>query len=105
MSASERRKGADFEREIANDLTEDWGVRIRRNIGQSRDGGDDITVPPFRFECKRRATISIYKWLKQVEAASAQGEVPVVVARADGERPIVVLRYSDFKKLAREELG
>ena len=58
MSKHSRDKGATFEREIANDLTADWGTPVKRNIGQARDGGDDITVSPFRIECKRRAGIA-----------------------------------------------
>lgn len=104
MSKSQRTKGASFEREIANDLTADWGVLIQRNIGQARDGGDDITVPPFRIECKRRAGIAVYEWLEQCEAAAELSDIPVVIARADHKEAIVIMRYADWKKLAREEI-
>jgi hypothetical protein len=104
MSKSQRTKGATFERDVANDLTADWGIKIKRNIGQARDGGDDITVPPFRIECKRRAGIAVYDWLAQCERACELSEIPVVIARADQKDAIVIMRYSDWKKLAREEL-
>lgn len=106
MSAYQRNRGAGFEREIAADLSADWGVKIKRNIGQARDGGDDITVPPFRIECKRRKGIAVYEWLDQcVKACNGDGDIPVVIAKADRREPIVVMRYSDFKKLAREEVA
>ena len=102
----QRDKGATFEREIANDLSADFGITVKRHIGQARDGGEDINVPPFVIECKRRQGIAVYEWLHQCEAACKElGQIPVVVARADREEPIVILRYSDFKKLAREEVS
>ena len=104
MGKMARDKGSTFERDIANDLTAHWGVKIKRNIGQARDGGDDITVPPFRIECKRYAKIAVYKWLHQCMAACKPGDLPVVIARADNEEAIVIMRYSLFKTLARDEL-
>src|SRR5689334_20038463 len=105
MSKSQRVKGAAFEREIANDLTESWGKKIQRNIGQARDGGDDITVKPFRIECKRRKGIAVYKWLYQCsEACTGTADVPIVVARGDGEDAIVIMAYEDWKRIAAGEL-
>ena len=102
MSKSQRIKGHSFEREIAIDLSEVFHESVKRNIGQARDGGDDITLPPFRIECKRRAHIAVYKWLEQVIAATEMDdEIPVVVARADQQESIVILRYSDFCDLMR----
>ena len=106
MSKSQRTKGASFERDIANDLTDDFGIKIRRNIGQARDGGDDITVPPFRLELKRRKGIAVYDWMKQcIAACSEPFHIPVVILKADGKEPLALMRYADWKKLAREELA
>lgn len=104
MGARERRKGKDFENEIARDLREAWGRSVRRNIGQARDGGDDITVPPFRIECKRRRGIAVREWLVQVERCSNPEDIPVVIAKPDWFEPVVVLRYKDFKQLALSRL-
>lgn len=100
MSKMQRTKGASFERDIANDLSASFARSVKRNIGQARDGGDDITVPPFRIECKRRQGIAVYAWLEQCIAACVPHDIPVVVAKADRQDPIVVLRYSDFKTIA-----
>lgn len=108
MGLSERRKGAGFENEIANDLSDCWGRHIKRELGQARDSGCDIKVPPFYIECKRRHRIAVYEWLKQaVDAALDIPGIryPVVVARADREDAIVIMRYSDWKELAAGELG
>ena len=81
MGASQRRKGATFEREVATLMG------AKRNIGQARDGGDDITVGRFRVECKRRQTVGpMAKWMAQcVAACDREGDIPVVVARGDGD--------------------
>lgn len=105
MGKYQRTRGAAFEREVANELTAQWGVKCKRNIGQARDGGDDITVLPFRIECKRRQKFAAQPWMAQVEAATGPGEIPVVVVRGDGQDGMVVLRFRDFIKLAREEVA
>lgn len=92
MSASQRRKGAAFEREIAN------AIGAKRNIGQSRDGGDDITHEGYRIECKRRARLGpMVDWMAQVVASCADdSEIPVVVARGDNQEALVILRFRDW---------
>lgn len=104
MSAYQRTKGATFERDVANDLTERLGRVVRRNIGQARDGGDDITVPPFRIECKARARIAVYDFMEQCKAACAAGEKPVVVMKGDRREWLVLMRYEDAVKLMQGEL-
>jgi hypothetical protein len=111
MSKSQRDKGAQFERYIANELGAKLGRKVQRNIGQARDGGDDITLPPYRIECKRRAgSIGVYPWLDQCVEACEPGplspardnaaRIPVVVAKADFREPIVVMRWADWLALA-----
>lgn len=104
MGKAQRTKGATFERAVANDLSERLGRVVQRNIGQSRDGGDDITVQPFRIECKARAGIASLAWLEQAEAASRAGEIPVVVMKADRKPWAVLMRYEDAVKLMQGEL-
>ena len=104
MSKSQRTKGAAYERDIANQLTDQLGQIVRRNIGQSRDGGDDITVGRFRIECKRRARIATYEFMDQCTKSCDPDDVPVVVMRGDGRDSLVVMRFDDWIKLAREEM-
>jgi len=105
MGASQRTKGAVYEREVANYLSDELGREVKRNIGQARDGGDDITIGKFRLECKRRARIgNIYEWLDQAQAASEVGECPVVVARGDGRRSVAIVDLAIFTQLMREAL-
>ena len=103
--AMSRNKGHTFERDIANDLTADMGVKVKRNLDQTREGKNDLNLPPFRIECKRYRAIGVMKWMKQAIAACELSDTPVVIARADKEDPIVIMLYSDWKRLAREEIA
>lgn len=107
MGAMQRRKGATFEREVANDLTTELGWVIKRRLGQARDSGHDLTqVGPFVIECKRYARIAVYEWLEQAARACSQvGDVPTVIARADGKDAIAIVYLKDFVPLMRGELG
>jgi hypothetical protein len=96
MGKSQRTKGASFEREIANALG------VKRKIGQARDGGNDLDLPPYTIECKRRARASFsWDWMEQAIAASTpERPVPVVIVRGDRGEAFVVMRFSDWQGLA-----
>ena len=99
MSINSRAKGASAERKFAG-LVQDWaGVKLIRNLEQTRSGGHDLIVHPdevgtvsdvFRhlaIECKRYQAVtegSIQKWWAQavVQAAGA-GLIPVLAYRAN----------------------
>jgi hypothetical protein len=89
----QRDKGASFEREIAQALG------VRRNIGQTRDGGNDLDLPPFTIECKRYAKFGVKRaWIAQaVQACTPERPIPVVVVRADRDEAFVVMRFSDWQ--------
>jgi len=99
-----RNKGATGERELAGILTDQLGVAVKRNLGQARDGGDDMTVGKFRIECKRHERLQIDTWCEQVEACAQAGDVPVVIYRRNGKPWRVVLRLEDFIPMMRGEL-
>lgn len=104
MGASQRRKGAAGERELAQILTNELGWVCKRNIGQSRDGGDDITLGKFRIEAKRRKAIAVYDWVDQVVKAAGPADVPMVICRADNRDWLVVMRLEDALPMLRNEL-
>lgn len=105
----QRRKGAEFERDLADIFTTMTGTKIQRVLGQARDGGHDLRIPPgtlsslpILIEAKRRARLPATSWLEQVLfAAQKQFDhpVPMVVARGDREPPIVIMRLSDWFRL------
>lgn len=99
-----RNKGAQFERDIANELTTLLGRKVTRKLGQARDSGNDIDVPPFRLELKRYAKVGVYRWLEQCVASCRPGDIPVVVARADEEKAIAIMSFEHFKSLMTARL-
>jgi hypothetical protein len=110
LGKSQRTKGAVGEREVAALFSAHTGREYKRNIGQARDGGNDIDIEDLVVEVKRRKTLgTIYGWLQQAIAAATQPlpasvinmqpilrGTPVVVARQDGGEWVVVLRLRDF---------
>jgi hypothetical protein len=100
MSKSQRRKGAAGENEACKFLADEFGVVVKRNLDQTRDGGTDIHIGPFRIEVKRRARIAgLYEWLAQ-----ADGELPALMLRADGKGWLVVMDFEKWARLARGEM-
>ena len=101
---SARDKGARGERELAELLSHELGTMVKRKLGQARDGGDDIQVGRFRIEVKRRDTLAVEQWAKQVEAAAEPGDVPVVAFRRNGEPWRAVVPMAWLIAAMREEL-
>ena len=104
MSKSQRDKGASFERETCSLLNDELGVDVGRNLGQSRDGGDDITLGKYRIECKRRASIALYEWWEQVNKAANVGEIPVLAIRADRKERLWVIDDKTMMMFLRGEI-
>lgn len=99
-----RAKGAAGERELAALLSEHLGFVVKRNLGQARDGADDLTVQHFRLEVKRQETLRIDEWSKQVESCAQPGEIPVLAYRRNGQPWRVCLRLEDFIPMMRDQL-
>lgn len=106
MSASQRRKGAVYERELAA-RWRDSGLypSARRGIGQARAGGEvcDVEGTPWWIETKRRRRHDVRAALVQAEEAS-DGRTPVAVCRYDGDpdaHALVVMRLSAWEQLVR----
>ena len=97
--APSRRKGASGEREFARALDELLGVRLARNLEQSRRGGHDLIAPEsaagpvaealagLAIEIKRYAATppgSLAQWWAQAaRQAEAVGLWPVLAYRGD----------------------
>lgn len=100
-----RNKGARGENELAAMLSDELGFVVKRKLGQARDGADDIEVGPFRIEVKRRETLAIMQWVRQIEACTPKNQIPVVAFRQNGQEWRVVLRMKDFLPLMSEKLA
>ena len=105
MSASQRTKGAAGEREWCDYLKANGYPDAKRLLGQARDGGGDVPLPPMLYEVKRRRGIAVRQWLDQAVASvvNYKGcEVPAVAMREDGRTEwMVLLRAEDFIKMLR----
>ena len=105
MGKLQRDRGASTEREIANYLQDHLGMVVKRKLGQARDSGEDLSVPPFRIEVKRRKKLMVLNFMKQCEMGSLPTEIPLVIMRVDGDmRPVVMIRLDQFIPLMRESL-
>lgn len=127
MGASQRRKGASYEREVSKQINAALGLKgIGRKLGQARDGGNDIDFGIFGVECKRRKTLgTVYGWLQQcIEAVTGRKRTvlvmeepmpgvrtamqydidmtPIVIGREDNGVSLVILRLNDFLHLVRQ---
>ncbi len=98
-----RNKGAGGERELCALLAAEFGIPVRRKLGQARDSGHDIDLPGFNVEVKRRARIAgLYEWLEQADSVTRR---PVLMLRGDGKDWLCVMRLPDWCALAREEIN
>ena len=102
MGASQRRKGADAEREVVNILRE-HGINAKR--GQVFNNEPDIiTDSNIHYEVKRQEQIRIAEWTKQAEEAAGNC-IPVVVYRKSRDDWHVSLRLNDFLELTGNTLS
>jgi len=97
-----RVRGAAYEREVAQQLSDWLGVDCKRKLGAARDGGDDIQVGQFRIECKRHETTKVWEWYEQAKAQTPAGEIPVVVFRRSRSESMALISFVDFIRLMRE---
>jgi len=101
MSAYQRRKGADGEREIAALVREAFGVDAHRGA-QSRSGSDAADVdglPDWWVEVKRGKRPNVRAALAQA-IAKTDGRTPVAVIRDDRKDPFVAMTWAAFVELA-----
>ena len=96
-----RNKGAGAEREFTAIVNAALGTNVSRKLGQARDGGDDVTLGNFRIEVKRRETLAIMAWCRQVEACCSEGEVPIVAFRQNSQEWRCVLKLNDLLNLIK----
>lgn len=114
MGKSQRTKGASYEREVCAAINEALSLDVKRNIGQARDGGNDIDCGPLVIECKRRKTLkTIRDWFDQARAACVRTierkaldgdfspSFPVIVCREDNGESLVLITLQHFLMLAK----
>lgn len=107
MGARSRRKGAAYERTIANRLSEVYPDAVR-GAQQSRAGDAmaDVEGTPWWVECKVGQRIDIVGAFRQAEEATHGRPVLCAVKRnaiagKGGPEEFVCMRWDDFLALAR----
>ena len=101
---SSRRKGHDFEREIARQLREVFGDGVHRGF-QSRSGGEapDVEVPYFWIECKRGQRTNIKAALEQAMSAMGPGKIALAVCKDDKQPATATLLLDDLLDLLESD--
>ena len=105
MSASQRRKGHNFERKIAADIRA-LGIPARRGRQDYRgDAEPDVVVEDVSMlgidpwiECKTGARPPIWKALEQAQEAAGI-RTPIVVAHRDRGPTVAVMEWSELLAL------
>jgi hypothetical protein len=107
MTANSRqRRGADTQNLVAQTLKA-AGFPYAESAGAGRNGRDVLGTPGIAVEVKARRDFSPIAWTRQA-AATAGGDLPLVVMRPDGLGPAhidewpAILRFSDLLRLLRE---
>ncbi len=97
MSKLSRRKGHNFEREIARELREIF-PKARRGL-QYQDGQQcaDVEGTPFHIECKRGVKPNPRAALEQALNDAQPGRVPLVIIKDDRKEPFMLMPWADFK--------
>lgn len=103
-----RRKGAEYEREIARELRI-HGLDARRGQQYAGANGDPDVVSEdlaaFHLELKRRekyiSAADLYEFMLQAVRDARDGEIPVVIHRIDREKSLATMRLDEWIELAK----
>ena len=114
MGARSRRKGHDWEREVAKRISEALGVETVRNLGEVRGddiGQDLVGCDPLVVQCKTGIRPNLKgAWLEaRGKALADPTAIPIAVARMERADPddarrsieVVVLSLDDFLAIAK----
>ncbi len=106
---SSRRKGHDWERDVARQMRDIFGDRVKRGW-QVREGTDapDVDGTPFWIECKKGKKTNIRAALLQAQDAAGHlhgagdNRPPLAVCKDDGMRATATMYLDDFLDLVKE---
>lgn len=106
MSAYQRTKGHNWEREVARRFREALpGIgRCARGLAQTRDGTEvpDVDVDGlYACECKVGKAAPVRPALAQAIKAAPKGSTPIAVIKDDRCDPFVVILFDDFLDLVK----
>lgn len=104
MAINSRRKGAQFERDLAKKLREYGYEKSRRGQQYSGANGDAdvIGLPGLHIEAKAVERLNLYEAMAQSKSDAREGEIPVVIHKRNYHNILVTLELSDFITIFRE---
>lgn len=77
-----RTKGASAERELFKIIGDMLGIKVKRNLEQTRDGGADTIVGEWALEVKRQEILHIDDWWEQTtRQATIAYKQPMLIYR------------------------
>lgn len=99
-----RRKGHQFERDIANQLKDIFPEARRQLEYHSADanGVDIQNTESFFFQCKKYKSYVPCTKINEIRCDRSLGEVPILVTAGDNLEPLAVLPFKDLLNLIRE---
>jgi hypothetical protein len=102
--ARSRRKGAAFERELAQRFREVMPDAVVRRGLQYRTGEEapDVEVPCFWVEAKHHHRTNVRAAMRQAIDACPCGRWPIAVCKDDHATRLVTMQLDDFLELVRE---
>ena len=98
--AGARRKGAQFERDLAKLIKENTSLDAKRGLGQTRSGGEevsDIDVEHIHIEAKRHKRSNIKAALRQaISDSKVNGKIPIAITKDDREPILCTMLFNDW---------
>lgn len=101
---SARRKGHQFEREVAIALRPLF-PNARRHLeyqDAEANGVDLVNTPPWAIQCKKHKDYSPISAIREIQCARELGEIPLLVTAGDNLEAMCVMPFDDFLRLLVE---
>lgn len=98
-----RKKGHDFEREIAAEFREMGYEQAKRNLeyNEGETGIDLVNTGMFDVQCKRRKNYCSVNTIKEIKGY----KMPLLITKANGDEAMAILRWEDLKKIVGDIFG
>ena len=101
-----QKKGANYERKIANAFGKIYGKLRRTPLSGGMEWKGDIQAiendMPFSIECKKQEKLNIWKALKQAEEDCPDDKIPIVVFARNRSKDYVVIGMDEFLEILKE---
>ena len=104
--AYNRKKGADFERELVHRFRDVMpGAPVKRGLQCRGAEMADVDMPVFWPEAKRMKRPNIRKAYEQATGDCPKGKIPIAITRANREKALVTMSLDDFLDFIEEWWG